>query len=185
MRRLRNLIEEKVHVKTDFKEELEGVCDFCGEEGVLSSSVVKKVMERANNPGITLYTGKPVSICYDCSIVYENITKPSPRQVFERNFMVIDEKGNYRYVEDIEQLKDMPIGRYLFIYVLKRGNKLPTNFYTVQSTINPSKNIVLNVIEGSVIYPVLYETDELISKVMNKDYKKEHLINSIRKHLGG
>ena len=183
MRRIKKILEELVSVEGSFKAEKEGVCIFCGKQGRLSKKVSKKVLKRTNNPAITLsISGDFPLICEDCSFVYENLTKISPRDLFSKGrFLVLDEGGSSFFIKNVEDLKNFKEGRYLILYLLKSGKKLPTNFYECMETSNPAKTVVINVIEGSKIYPVIYQTEDLIRKVKEKTYKEEFLINSIRK----
>ena len=186
MKPLRKLIEDRIPVKTTFKTENEGVCAFCGSYTEVSRKPAREVIRRENNPGITLTIRDYPYICEDCSIVYENLTKPSPRQVFsEGRFLVIDKNGDYRFIKSIEELESLAKSteEYLILYLLEPGRRLPTNFYDVIETINPSKNLVINAIETIRVNPYIYETKDLIEKIKDKNYKSEYLINSMRKEL--
>ena len=186
MKQLRKLIEDKITIKTTFKAEKEGVCLFCGSYTKVSQVPAKEVIKRSNNPGITLTVRDYPYICKDCSIVYENLTKPSPRQVFnEGRFLVIGKNKDYRFIKSIEDLESLAKDKTecLIFYLLKSGNKLPTNFYDAMETVNPSKNLVINAIETIRVNSYIYETKKLIEKIKDKEYKSEYLINSIRKEL--
>jgi len=182
MRRLKLLVEEKVRdeLKINFKKE--GICPFCGKEDYLSDEVVLDKIKQDSNPGVLSVVEYPVYICSDCSYVFKNTLRTGDYFKDGKRILFVNKDGSYFYLEDIindngveESFKKIPKGEYLVLFLYESGNWMPLKLFNAEETIDPSKNLVLNVIIGSDLIVLNFDTKELIESF--KDYKQDDKID--------
>ncbi|NPA53859.1 MAG: hypothetical protein GXO21_04255 [Aquificae bacterium] len=184
MKGLKKVLEERSKkgksVNLKFTPQIQGICEFCGEERELSNKIVLEKIKGSSHPGISKSQEGLPFICEDCSFVYSVISATRPSEFFGDRYILVVEDDKYYFLEDINQIKQMPEGRYFFIYSLINSNYLPINFYDMKPTINPKKNLIINYTAGSSFETFEIETDRFF-ELLDSDSKEIHLINSIRK----
>jgi len=184
MEELKSLLMDLSGAEIDFTAEKQGVCEFCGERKGVSNKVVLEKIKGSNHPGTAKSQEGLPFICEDCSYIYSVISTTRPSKLFKDRLMLVIEGDRYYYLEDLDQIKNMPEGRYFFVYPLSTSNFMPVNFYDLKPTVNPRKNLNINCVKGSVFETFEIETDRFFELIDSND-KSLHIINSIRKKYRG